>query len=109
VVAGTPFADTPSAVRTSGLPSCSALKMIALSWYFSMMLSRVDAIAADVAAGAAETGAHCETLVLSVHPCSAHKHAANTAFEVLVAPERGILPLPAAYQTTLAREQAYRA
>jgi hypothetical protein len=59
VVAGTPFVDMPSAVRTSGLPSCSAAKMIALSLYFSLMLSRADEIAADVAAGASETGTHC--------------------------------------------------
>jgi hypothetical protein len=90
VVAGAPFVDMPSAVRTSGLPSCSAPKMIALSLYFSLMPSRVDMIAADVAAGAAETAAHCETTALSVHPCSAQKHAANTSLEVKVVSERAI-------------------
>jgi len=32
VLAGRPSVDIPSAVRKIGIPFCSALKMIALSW-----------------------------------------------------------------------------
>ena len=85
VVAGTPFVEMPSAVRTSGLPSCSAPTMMALSLYFSSMPASADAIAADVAAGAASTGAHPATTASSVHPCTAQKQAAIATFVAGVA------------------------